>query len=195
LFSSVTIHSKNCCNLQDYVELSRKLEVGISFSLLTCSPYDEVFKDYIPTSKQLDLLGKELTVLGQEGVSVNDMPINSSIDVRRSCEVGTKIISIGADGSVYPCHMLHDEKLIMGNAFKQPLSEIKQSKIAKELQQLHVDQFEICSECEHRYLCGGGCRARSYYKNQNFISHDYYCAMTKVFFEDVSTMLNQQYPS
>ncbi|MBO6154644.1 MAG: radical SAM protein [Lachnospiraceae bacterium] len=190
-----TIHSKNCCNLLDYVELSRKLEVGISFSLLTCSPYDEVFKDYIPTSKQLDLLGKELTVLGQEGVSVNDMPINSSIDVRRSCEVGTKIISIGADGSVYPCHMLHDEKLIMGNAFKQPLSEIMQSKIAKELQQLHVDQFEICSECEHRYLCGGGCRARSYYKNQNFISHDYYCAMTKAFFEDVSTMLNQQYPS
>lgn len=187
------MHSKNYCNLQDYVKLSHQLEVGISFSLLTCSPYDKVFKDYIPTEEQLEYLGKELTILGQEGVSVNDMPINSSIDVRKSCEVGTKIVSVGADGSVYPCHMLHDEMLIMGNIFTQPLKDIMQSKIAKELQQLHVDQFEVCNDCEHRYLCGGGCRTRSYYLNQNFTSHDYYCGMTKRFFEDISTMLNEQY--
>lgn len=188
-----TVHSKNYCNLKDYVELSRKLGVGISFSLLTCSPYDDVFKDYIPTESQLEFLGKELTLLGQEGVSVNDMPINSSIDVRKSCEVGTKIVSVGADGSVYPCHMLHDESLIMGNIFTQSLDDIMKSKIAMELRELHVDQFEICGQCEHKYLCGGGCRARSYYLNKNFTSHDYYCGMTKHFFEDISKMLNEQY--
>lgn len=189
-----TVHTKNYDRMADYVKLSRELNVEISFSLLTCSPMDQALSRWLPTPEQLSAIAMELIQIGMEGnVSVNDMPIGNGMDARKSCEVGCKIVSIGADGTVYPCHMLHDPALSMGNVFETDLAVILDGDLARHCRSLHVDQFEGCKDCEHRYLCGGGCRARSYYVHKNLTSHDFYCPMTKTYFGWLSENLHNMY--
>ena len=189
-----TVHTKNYDRMADYVKLSRELKVEISFSLLTCSPMDQALSRWLPTPEQLSTIAMELIQIGMDGnVSVNDMPIGSGMDARKSCEVGCKIVSIGADGTVYPCHMLHDPDLAMGNVFETDLAQILDGELARHCRSLHVDQFEGCKDCAHRYLCGGGCRARSYYVHKNLTSHDFYCPMTKTYFGWLSENLHKMY--
>lgn len=189
-----TVHTENYDKMGEYVKLSQKLNVGISFSLLTCSPMDEYLKKWLPTSEQLSTIAMELIEIGSEGVvSINDMPIGDGLDVRKSCEVGCKIVSVGADGTVYPCHMLHEKELSMGNIFEMDLSDILSGELATQCKSLHVDQFAVCNECKHKYICGGGCRARSYYVHKDFVSHDFYCPMTKTYFDWISDNLYKIY--
>ena len=105
--------------------------------------------------------------------SFQDLPIGEGVDTRNSCGVGNKIISIGADGSVYPCHMLHDPRLVMGNVYEEDLNQILTCELANECRNLHVDSIEVCQKCRHRYICGGGCRARSYYVHGKITSHEF----------------------
>lgn len=189
-----TIHTKNCNFMREYVALSKKLNVEISYSLLTCSPKDEFLKNWLPDSEQLSGIARDLIDMGIEEAGLfNDMPIGNGVDTRKSCEVGNKIVSIGADGTVYPCHMLHDDKLAMGNIFEEDLSDILSSEIARECRELHVDNFETCGDCRHKYICGGGCRARSFYVYGNLQSHDFYCPMTKTYFDWISDKLEDMY--
>lgn len=189
-----TIHARNSDVMMEYVKLSKKLKVGISYSLLTCSPKDSVLKDWLPTNRQLSRIAEELIEIGLDStVSVNDMPIGDGLDTRKSCEVGCKIVSVGADGTVFPCHMLHDRRLAMGNIFDENLSDIMTTEIATMCKSLHVDNFDVCNKCEHRYICGGGCRARSFYVYDNLTSHDFYCPMTKTYFEWISDQLEKMY--
>lgn len=189
-----TIHTKNSDVMMEYVKLSKKLKVGISYSLLTCSPKDSVLKEWLPTNKQLSRIAEELIEIGLDGaIAVNDMPIGDGLDTRKSCEVGCKIVSVGADGTVYPCHMLHDRRLAMGNVFEENLSDIMTTDIAITCKNLHVDNFDVCNKCKHRYICGGGCRARSFYVYDNLTSHDFYCPMTKTYFDWISDQLEKMY--
>ena len=189
-----TIHARNYDRLKEYVTLSKELEVGISFSLLTCSPKDAALKDWLPSGEELSIIARQLVESGTEGtISVNDMPIGNGIEARRSCEVGCKILSISADGTVYPCHMLHDRRLTMGNIYKEELTEILSSGIAKTCEELHVDRFDVCNKCRHRYICGGGCRAKSFFSHGNLTSQDTYCPMMQTYFEWISDQIETKY--
>lgn len=189
-----TVHTKNYDRMAEYVKLSQRLNVEISFSLLTCSPMDKALSHWLPTPEQLSHIALSLIEIGVgQGVSVNDMPIGGGLDTRKSCEAGHKIISVDADGTVYPCHMLHDPDLKMGNVFTTDLAEILDGDLARHCRSLHVDNFDGCKDCKHRYLCGGGCRARSYYVHKNLTSHDFYCPMTMTYFDWVSENLRQTY--
>lgn len=189
-----TIHSKNYDKLEEYVKLAKELKTEISFSLLTCEPDNIHFKDYIPSDEQLISIGETITHLSAENnISVQDMPVSDSIDIRKSCEAGSKIVSIGADGTVYPCHMLHNRELEMGNIFNQKLNDIMNDNLALHFKNLNVNEFETCKECRHKYLCGGGCRARSYYKHKSLNNTDYYCSMTSQFFDIVTKTLESIY--
>lgn len=189
-----TIHAQNYNNMKEYVKVSKKLNVGISFSLLTCSPKDEMLRAWLPNREQLSEIAKQLIEIGlNESVVVNDMPIGDGLDARSSCEVGRKIVSVAADGTVYPCHMLHDSRLAMGNVFEEDLSDILLSETSLQCRNLHVDNIEICNKCKHRYICGGGCRARSFYVNENLTSHDFYCPMTTTYFDWISDQLEKKY--
>lgn len=189
-----TVHTQNYSFMKEYVKLSKKLHVGISYSLLTCSPKDDVLKEWLPSSEQLSAIAQQLIEIGLNGaVAINDMPIGDGLDTRKSCEVGCKIVSIGADGTVYPCHMLHDRRLAMGNIFEEDLSNILLCDIAIACSNLHVDNFNVCNKCKHKYICGGGCRARSFYVYGNLTSHDFYCPMTKTYFDWISDRLEQRY--
>lgn len=201
-----TVHRKNCEYMDDYVAYARGLGAEISFSLLTCPPYsqddeernkkeegEESLSSYLFNDEQLRFIGDKLTHLGQEGIRVLDSPQDMNFSCSRSCGVCRNICSVGFDGSVYPCHMLHYEELILGNIFENDLEDIMRTGKAQQIRSIDVDTFTGCKDCIHKNLCGGGCRARSYFKYGDFRSHDFYCPMTMDFFNRASKLLNDMY--
>lgn len=176
------------------VEICKQAGIDVSILPTIHTKNYNNLREYVTLSKQLSAIAQELVDMGlQEVVSFQDMPIGEGFDTRKSCEVGHRIVSVGADGTVYPCHMLHDKKLAMGNIFEEELADILTSGIAKECRELHVDHFDTCGDCRHKYVCGGGCRARSFYVYGDLQSHDFYCPMTKTYFDWISNQLEEMY--
>lgn len=87
-----------------------------------------------------------------------------------SCGMGLSEIYINEKGDVYPCRMTYDKEYYLGNLLDEDIQSIL-SRVQHITKNLHVDKLEGCSECEFRYLCGGGCRmyhklySGSIYKN------------------------------
>lgn len=180
-----TLHKKNIYNIKEYVKLAKELGVGLSFSLFVCNSFDaNECKDLnlIPSSNELVYLGRYMSGKDEN----NDISLeNLSIQVRKTCEAGRKLISIAANGNVYPCHILHNENFLFGNIVDRPLKDVLNSPNAKLFRSLSVDNFEGCKECRYRYLCGGGCKANAFYNSGNLLYRDYYCDMYNEYYKNI----------
>jgi len=94
---------------------------------------------------------------------VNSFENIDPIPKRIHCGVGHGEFSLHANGDIYPCQSLTDEKFKCGNILKENLSEIYyQSPIMKKCRNLTVDKIEKCKDCEVKFICCGGCRASAY---------------------------------
>lgn len=185
-----TLYSRNLDDMLTYQQLANDLGATISFSLLTgdvCS-----FGSLALTKEQLHELGTMSITLGPpDGDSFGQSA--SPLSARRSCGAGSRILSVAADGTIYPCHMLHRKELAMGNAFLDTPETVRNSAIARIFQSLNVDTYNRCTSCEFRYLCGGGCRARAYLTSGELTSSDPYCELSRSYYEAVATQLAQKY--
>ena len=93
------------------------------------------------------------------------------------CSAGYDTLSIGADGTAYPCPFLHDFPL--GNLIEVPLHYIwKNSSVLKVLRNLQKqDMNGPCRSCKYApILCRGGCRASSYFECGSLIGTDAICS-------------------
>ena len=90
-----------------------------------------------------------------------------------SCGAGQTGVSVAADGSIYPCHMLQYSEFCLGNAFCDTEGHLRKE-IARFVLPT-VDEMAGCSSCDKRYLCGGGCRARAYRQYDEIEKKDPYC--------------------
>lgn len=170
-----TIHAQNIDHLEDYKALANKLGVAISFSLLSANT--EVFQEFIPSSAQLINLSNQMF---GSSILLDELVFTEDLGVVDSCGAGRKLLSVGADGHVYPCHALMYPEFDMGSILETPLTKILQtSATAKEFAGLSVDDISGCSSCDVKYFCGGYCRARSYYDRNSIYSKDPYCGLCK----------------
>ena len=111
----------------------------------------------------------------------------------KSCGMARNIISVDSKGNVYPCHILHNDRLLLGNIFDAALSgENLDKKVMQECQKANVDNIQSCKRCEYRYLCGGGCRGRAFLQNGNLLGRDIYCRLFKKFHEIELNMVLQE---
>jgi radical SAM protein with 4Fe4S-binding SPASM domain len=76
------------------------------------------------------------------------------------CGMGKNVLSIEANGNVYPCQLMHHDKFNLGNLNKQSLEEIW---LNSPYQDHSVDLIEECNSCEVKYICSAPCRARAFY--------------------------------
>jgi radical SAM protein with 4Fe4S-binding SPASM domain len=90
------------------------------------------------------------------GTSIADcFPLESS----GSCGAGGGVLSVAANGDLYPCQCLHQDEYLLGNVEHQSLSSILES--SPELDLFHEEQwpwFSPCSECALLALCASRCR-------------------------------------
>lgn len=190
-----TIHAKNATDLKHYAELARTLGTTINYSLLSCEYKDPTLSELIPGKAELEYLGVSMATAGESIPSADTTTIDGAatvnLNAHLNCGAGAKEISIAADGTVYPCHMLHRPEWILGNILTEPLNAILRGARAKDIAAITVENIEKCSDCTHRYLCGGGCRARSLYKYDDLNHSDPYCAMMKAYFDKLAqTIVN-----
>lgn len=180
-----TLHHKNAKRMLDYIELSKQLETEISFSIFTTRK-EKMYEEYVLSKEDLKFIAEHFS-----NYNIDDMPINNTLEGKRHCGTGCNIISIGTDGSVYPCHMLMEDQFKMGNFLEKGLEDIlKENKCQKKCWENDVNDIAGCKECEFKYLCGGGCRARAHLVNGSIQAQDPFCSMYKEFYRKTfSTLL------
>ena len=182
-----TLHKKNVPFIDEYVTLAENLKVSFNFSIFTVDPHDIVFKDYLLDENDLEIIVRKINE--GDNIYIDDTVINGKSDgieglrCTTGCKLGCKMISIAANGNIYPCHMLHNDFSLMGNIFSNDLHEIISNK-DNIFRELSVDDISECSNCQHKYFCGGGCRGRSYLYYGNYISKDPFCILTKKYLDE-----------
>ena len=173
--------------LYDFLIEADKLDVGISFSIFTTG-CEKIYEDYSLLNDDLSHISKYLS-----SYKIEDIPINNTLEGKRHCGTGCNILSVGADGDVYPCHMLMEEQFKMGNIVNNDMITIlENNKTNRKCWENDVDDISGCRQCTYKYLCGGGCRARAHLINGNIMKKDPFCKMFKGFYDEIfATMRNK----
>lgn len=172
-----TLHAGNLDEVPRCRRLADELGASLSFSLLT-APADEL--------GDLRLSDEQLHELGRRPPSDGAPCGLAGLSARRSCGAGTRTLSVAADGTIYPCHMLHDRSLALGSAF----SDLPRAPVPPEPR---VDDVDGCAGCRVRYLCGGGCRARALMATGSLFGRDPYCELSRSHYEELGRQLARRF--
>lgn len=99
------------------------------------------------------------------------------------CAMGDAEISIDEAGNVYPCQLLHFPQFCAGNIKKQSLKSIYEtSQVLQDCKKLNVLEVEGCKDCEIRFICGGACRARTFFEEGRMDVSGSFCEYEKLAF-------------
>lgn len=186
-----TLHRRNVEHMLKYVALAQGQGVTFNFSIFTVQPQDPDFADFVLRPDDLESIAD--TINRTENAYVEDTVLTGGSDgifglrCTEGCGVGRKLVSVSADGTVYPCHMLHDERLAMGDLLTEELPLILSR--GRGVSDVTVDDLAECQDCEYRPLCGGGCRGRSFLYFDDFTHKDPFCRMTRSFLHERTKVL------
>jgi radical SAM protein with 4Fe4S-binding SPASM domain len=93
-----------------------------------------------------------------------------------TCSAGFDVLSIGADGTAYPCPFLHDFPL--GNLMSTPLDEIWHNSSTLNFLRCITknDMTGACKSCNFApAYCQGGCKAAAFLTTNNLLETDPAC--------------------
>ncbi|MBE5841271.1 MAG: radical SAM protein [Butyrivibrio sp.] len=170
-----TLHHKNASYLYHYKKLAEQLEVTYNFSILTASPKESIFADYVLRKEDFDYMEK---FLNHNKAVITDSAMESEgLSCKSRCGAGKLLVSIAADGTVYPCHMLHVQELSLGNVLDSKLRDIVFNENNPFLN-LDIHNIKECDSCKYGNFCGGGCRARSYLQTGSIYKNSDICGVS-----------------
>lgn len=156
-----TIYKDNIELINKYIELATSIDCTISFSLFTLS--GEALENQYLEQDENQLSGLTDYLLDDQlpELVFDNIPVVKGITYREGCGAGSHLLSINADGSVYPCHFMMQDALMVGNIITDSIESIL-SQANKHTCAMKIDNIAECNECDYKYLCGGGCRANAY---------------------------------
>lgn len=80
-----------------------------------------------------------------------------------ACGAGTSMVSIGPDGSVFPCSYMYEfPELRIGSIKENSLKELWDMDELWELYRKPIEPSGKCRKCDYLYSCKTGCRILSY---------------------------------
>jgi radical SAM protein with 4Fe4S-binding SPASM domain len=154
---------------------------GLAPIIFQAGDHQQVSIDQIPElnvymqaqSRTADYMRERKARLGQS--TGTKRPVTA----RHHCGVGHGEISVDPGGFVYPCQSLHFDEFICGNVRETDIKEIfHESQVMKRVRGTTVETLKVCSHCDLKYLCNGGCRATAYNVYREFDHHnEIYCKM------------------
>lgn len=99
----------------------------------------------------------------------------------KRCAMAIEELSVGPNGDLYPCHMLHYPELKVGNVNSgESIEDVySTSEVLCSLRELSVDTIKQCSDCYVRNFCAGGCRARLDFYSDGLKGDDSFCSFEK----------------
>lgn len=100
------------------------------------------------------------------------------------CYLGTGILHIEPDGSIFPCSALLSEEFFIGKLSSRPtvdelIAVWKESKVLQDLREVTIDCLEPCRICSIRSRCGGGCRTAAYWNTGSILGENPFCLIAK----------------
>jgi AdoMet-dependent heme synthase len=142
--------------------------------------------DTVDAVLKANKLGKEkgLSVIFGDGLMASSDVSGNCADRKRYCYLGTGILHIEPDGSVYPCSALLAPEFRLGtighNSTHTDLMSIwKNSDVLRNLRNLTIDRLSSCTHCEIGALCGGGCRTSAYWSTGNIAGVSPHCELNR----------------
>lgn len=188
-----TIHRLNTGDLDAYVRLSQQKGATLNFSLLSCCGGPGL-DGLVHDEASLEELGRRMFALGEVlPQAALDAPLSLNLALKDGCGAGRSTVSLDADGTLYPCHMLHCPELALGNAFAAGADDPFRSEAASRFAGLGIDAITGCDGCEYRLLCGGGCRARALHASGSLTSKDPFCTMVREFYGLLGATLAERF--
>lgn len=176
---SMTVTRENIFYVED---MARKYGSRLNFA-----PYFPVSGDV----SQLSITGIEYYRALKEAAGVKPLSycegtLDSALYTQcHKCAIGDGEFSISATGDVYPCQLLHTDEFYAGNVHEESISELYyNSSVLNQCAKLDVDNIEGCKTCPIKYICGGSCRARSYYEGGRIDSASDFCKYEREAFYD-----------
>lgn len=141
------------------------------------------------TNTELSITGKEYyealsSVDGVKPLSHLCSSLAASKQKRiMKCAIGDAEISISETGDVYPCQLLHFPQFCAGNIKEQSLKSIYEtSEMLQDCRKLTVLEVAGCKKCDIRFICGGACRARTFYEENRMDVSGSFCEYEKLAF-------------
>lgn len=196
---TATIHGRNLDDLAAYQALAEAWGAQVNFSLLSPpAGRADSLHDLVFTDEGLRRAASALWAAADSGTgaSLSDEAVGAGLLCRGTCGAGCRTISVGADGTVYPCHLMHDERFALGNVRGQSLDEILRGPQTAAFAALTPDDLADCAACEVLPFCGGGCRARAVAAGNGLRGKDAYCALAQAYYgeagERLKDMLNER---
>lgn len=169
-------------NLHDIGAMTQKFGSRLTFAPLFVAGRAK-------TNKSLAITGKEYYEALSSVKGVNPLSyLCSSLAASKQkpimkCAIGDGEISISETGDVYPCQLLHFPKFKAGNIREQSLRSIYEtSEVLQACKKLTVLDIEGCKTCSIRFICGGGCRARTFYEEGRIDVAGSFCEYEKLAF-------------
>ena len=169
--------------MREYAELANSLNVRHSYSMFMASPNHPMFQDFIFNEDDLSQVAKNISAQNQSA-PFQDVPISQTgLSCRNGCEAGNKLVSIAANGDIFPCHMLQTPEMRLGNLADME-SSLQKAVFSESnpFQNLNYSMINECKDCKYKELCGAGCRGRSFLYHKDIVSQDAYCGFIKTFY-------------
>lgn len=94
---------------------------------------------------------------------------------RHTCGLAGQSLYVDLHGSTSPCNMLSKSGHELGNVFSSSLTAVL-SGLRATAMRASVDEVRYCRSCHVRYICGGPCRASSYFAVGNLNTRGPDCA-------------------
>ncbi len=92
-----------------------------------------------------------------------------------ACTSGSEVAYISAEGDLYPCPGLIQDRFKVGNVHEEDLEEILNRPSLHEVRELcRQDVAEPCKSCDNE-LCSGGCRGAAYACTGDVLGPPEYC--------------------
>lgn len=182
-----TLHRCNIEDIPRYRALADSLGAELGFSVLSANSHGGVRASLLPGDRELRRLAELMLDCAEACEAVPVESLACGLSCRENCGAGITTLSVAADGAVYPCHMMHDDRFCLGNAFsgEEPSRDARGAMA----DMVHAwDEDSACFSCEYRWLCGGGCRARAIGSQTR---EDPYCETHKVFYRGVIDHIEQ----
>ncbi len=173
---NMTVTKKNVSDIQNMVETFG--------SRLSLQPFFKAGRG--SENEDLEITGSEYFHAMANVDGVNPLgSIARSLDTLRGrgvtkCAMADSEISISENGDVFPCQMLTDEEFCGGNIKTQSIKEILNSEVFKNVSSFSSTTNKGCKVCPIRLLCGGTCRARSYFETGSIFVNSDFCEYEKL---------------
>jgi radical SAM protein with 4Fe4S-binding SPASM domain len=183
-----TLHRRNMCFMQEYCDLADELGCTYNFSIFTVEAGCRDSEGFQFDKGSLKEVSDRLSSI-EQSIQIADTPMDGSgMNCRNICEAGTKLVSIAANGDVYPCHMLMRKEFLLGNLLKEDKNRSLLEMVysgQNSFLGLDCSKLKKCASCKFSKLCGGGCRGRSFLKYGDLSHEDSYCTFIYSYYQQM----------